>query len=292
MNTPLFDSEFLQKLEYLTLIARKRFRGRFRGEHRTPRKGTSLEFHDYRPYQPGDDFRYIDWNAFSRLDRLFVKLYSAEEDLTIHILLDTSGSMAFGNPSKLDYSRRIAAALAYIGLANLDRVRAASFAESPQATHDPSRRGGVAPLFRFLESLQASGRTQFNSAIASYVSRNRHPGLAIVISDLLDPAGYQDGLKSLRFAGFDTMIIQILSEEEIEPPYSGSLELLDAETAERRRITVDRRMRDAYRDHLRHYLDGLEEFTLANGIEYLRASTAIPFEQLVLNYLRQGMYLK
>ena len=281
----------MQKLEYLSLIARKLFRGRYRGEHKSYRKGSSLEFHDYRSYQPGDDFRYIDWNIFSRLDKLFVKLYTAEEDLTIHILLDTSASMGFGSPSKLDYAKRVGAALAYIGYINLDRVRAASFNDSRGKFLDPSRRGGVSILFRFFEDLESGGQTRFNSALSDYAASVRRPGLAIVLSDLLDPAGYYDGLKTLRFAGYDVMLIQILAEEEIAPSANGALDLIDSETREHLRMTVDKRVLEAYSLRLEAHFRDVEQFTLSQGIEYVRASTIVPFEDLVLKYLRQGMHL-
>ena len=291
MSDTLFDAEFMQKLEYLSLIARKLFRGRYRGEHKSYRKGSSLEFHDYRSYQPGDDFRYIDWNIFSRLDKLFVKLYTAEEDLTIHILLDTSASMGFGSPSKLDYAKRVGAALAYIGYINLDRVRAASFNDSRGKFLDPSRRGGVSILFRFFEDLESGGQTRFNSALSDYAASVRRPGLAIVLSDLLDPAGYYDGLKTLRFAGYDVMLIQILAEEEIAPSANGALDLIDSETREHLRMTVDKRVLEAYSLRLEAHFRDVEQFTLSQGIEYVRASTIVPFEDLVLKYLRQGMHL-
>jgi len=291
MPGELFDSDFMQKLEFLTLMARKLFRGRYRGEHRTYKKGSSLEFHDYRAYQPGDDFRYIDWSIFSRLDRLFVKLFAAEEDLTIHILVDTSTSMRFGEPSKLDYAKKVGAALAYIGLVNLDRVRATAFTDTPGISLDPTRRSGVSLLFRFFEQLEPEGRTSFAKALTEYSRATKRPGLAIVLSDLLDPDGYEAGLRALRYAGYDIMLLQILAEEEITPPDHGSLRLIDSESGEETRVTVDKRIREAYNRRLDAFFEHIERFSLTHGIEYVRASTIVPFEDLVLKYLRQGMYL-
>ncbi len=287
----LFDSDFMQKLEYLTLISRKLFKGRSRGEHQTFRRGSSLEFHDYRPYQPGDDFRYIDWSIYSRLDRLFVKLYAAEEDLEVQVLLDTSGSMGFGTPSKIDYSKKVAAALSYIALLNLDRVGGAGFGSAIGPSLPPFRRRGVNSIFSFYEGLQASGTTQFNQALKGFSAKSGRPGLAIVISDLMDPAGYQEGIQSLIYNRYDIMLIHVLSEEEIDPTLRGPFELTDTETNARVRISIEQSMIDAYQKRLRGYFEEIETFCFANAVEYVRSSTLVPFEDLVLKYLRQGMYL-
>jgi uncharacterized protein (DUF58 family) len=287
----LFDADFMQKLEYLTLISRKLYKGRARGEHQTFRRGSSLEFHDYRPYQPGDDFRYIDWSIYSRLDRLFVKLFAAEEDLEVQVLLDTSASMGFGTPSKMDYSRRVAAALSYIALLNLDRVGAAAFSASVGPTLPPFRRRGVNSLFSFYEGLQAGGTTRFNESLKSFSAKSGRPGLAIVISDLMDPAGYQEGIRSLVYGRYDIMLIHVLSEEEIDPTLRGPFELTDVETSARMRVSIEQSMIEAYQERLRAYFEEIEGFCLSNAIEYVRSSTLVPFEDLVLKYLRQGMYL-
>ena len=287
----LFDSDFMQKLEYLTLISRKLFRGRARGEHQVYRKGSSLEFHDYRSYQPGDDFRYIDWSIYSRLDKLFVKLFAAEEDLTVHILLDTSASMGFGTPSKIDYSKKVAAALSYIALLNLDRVGATAFTSETGPTLPQFRRRGVHSIFKFYEELSANGGTRFNEVMKSFAAQAGRPGLAIVLSDLLDPEGYKEGLRSLIYSKFDIMLIHVLSEEEIDPGLRGSYELTDAETGRGVRVSVERPIVEAYQKRLKEYFREVEAFRLNNSIEYVRASTLVPFEDLVLKYLRQGMYL-
>lgn len=288
---PLFDSEFMQKLEYLTLISRKLFKGRARGEHQTFRRGSSLEFHDYRPYQPGDDFRYIDWSIFSRLDRIFVKLFAAEEDLEVHILLDTSASMGFGTPTKIDYAKRVAAALSYIALLNLDRVGGAGFTNRVGPVLPPFRRRGVDSVFQFYENLKADGETHFNDALKSFSAKSGRPGLAIVISDLMDPAGYREGLLSLSYQRYDIMLIHVLAEDEIDPTYRGPYELADSETGARIKVSVEQGMVEAYKRRILEYFEEIESFCLTHGIEYVRSSTLVPFEDLVLKYLRQGMYL-
>ena len=292
MDRELFDREFLRKIEYLSLVARRIYRGETHGEHSSPIHGTSPDFADYRDYQPGDDFRYIDWNIWSRLDRLLVKLFVEEEDLSVHILLDTSRSMEYGNPRKIDYARRVAAALGYIGLTSLDRVGVSTFAAGLAGALAPRR--GKLQLFHLLEYMSritTAGTTDFSRSLENYAMRTRQPGLAIVISDLLDAADYQRGLLALRYRKFDVVLVQILDREEITPAAAGTVRLTDMETGRMMKIPLDRSLLSAYRDRVGRFLSDLEAFNLKAGIEYLRSSTIIPFEDLVLKYLRQGAHL-
>ena len=291
MSVDLLDPEFLRKLEYLALAAKRIHRGRSRGEHVNYRKGSSLEFFDYRGYRPGDDVRYIDWHLYRRLDRLYLKLFSAEEDLTVHLMTDTSASMGFGDPSKLDYARKLGAALGYVAVSNLDRVGAVSFSETIGATLSPMRMRAMMSLFDFFGRLSPSGKTGFNRSLLSYAAMTRNSGLAVIVTDLRDPAGYREGLLALKYRGFDIVLIHLLSEEEIDPPISGYVRLTDSESGEVLKLNVDRRMVEAYRSRLDESFLLIEEFALSHGIEYLRASTSIPFEDLIMKYLRQGMYL-
>jgi len=287
----LLDSEFLKKLEYLSLVARRVHRGRSRGEHVSFRKGASLEFFDYRRYRPGDDFRYIDWNLYRRLGKVFLKLFTAEEDLTVHVLVDTSTSMEYGSPPKIDYAAKLAAALGYIASVNLDRVGVSMFSDGHTSGRPPSGRGSTPELFSFLENLQPSGETEFNRSLKEYASRTRQTGLIAVITDLMDPAGWQDGLLALKYRGFEIVLIHILADDDLRPGLSGPCRLVDSETGGTVRITADRRLLQAYHLHLDTWLKDIESFTLSRGIEYLRASVSVPFEDLVLKYLRQGLYL-
>ena len=289
----LFDAEFLRKLERLEIVARKIFRGQLRGEHTTPRRGRGLEFADFRLYHPGDDLRYVDWNLSSRLDRLFVKLFASEEDLTLHLLLDASASMGFGAPAKFDYGRRLVAALAYIGLHNLDRVGVATFAAGLGASFPPLKaRNRMAGLLSFLLAQRAAGATDLAAAMRALTARTRGPGLSVVVSDLLGVSGVESGLDALRYRGHDVVVVQLLAEEEIEPPLDGALTLVDAEDGARLRVTVDAELRALYRERLDRRLDAIEAYCRRAGLEYLRASTAIPFEDLVLRYLRDGLYFR
>lgn len=293
MQNTLFDADFMRKLETLRFLARRVFRGQTQGERNTLRRGMSLEFSDYRSYHAGDDFRYIDWNVYSRLDQLFLKVFTAEEDLTIHLLLDTSQSMQLGTPPKVDYGKRVAAALGYIGLSHLDRVGAVAFADELGMPKPPQRgRQQIFPLLRYLESLPCRGGTELNRVLQNYATRSHRSGLAIVISDLFDPGGYERGLDALAYNRFDVLLIQLVDDSELRPQFDGALRLQDIESAQQRRLTVNRRLLDLYRQKVNAYFAAIETFCARRNIEYLRASTVVPFEDLVLRYLRRGVYLQ
>lgn len=293
-HTPLlFDGTFLRKLERLELLARKTLRGLPRGEHSTSRRGRGLEFDDFRNYQPGDDFRYIDWNIFSRLDRLVVKLYASEEDMTLHLVLDTSASMGFGDPVKFDYARRLTAALGFIGLNNLDRVTVTTFADGlgPSLAALKTRHQ-LTTLLDFLLELRCGKSTRFGAALRALAARTRGAGLVVVVTDLLGIDDVEDGLEALRRRGHDVMLMQVLAEEEIAPPLDGALHLVDSEHGEALKVTVDAELRSLYQARLAMHLDRQEAYCRKTGIEYMRASTAIGFEDVVLRYLRQGTHLR
>lgn len=289
----LFGADFLAKLDRLDLVAKKVFRGLLRGEHSTARRGRGLEFADFRPYQHGDDIRYIDWNIFLRLDRLFLKLYASDEDLTLHLVLDTSASMAFGQPLKFNYARQLAATLAYIGLGNLDRVGLNGYAHDLQASLAPVRsKRQFGTVLNFLRQLHCAGSTRASVALRELALRLRSPSLVIVIADFLDASDCVTGLDALRHRGHEVVALQLLSEDEIDPPLNGALRLVDAEDGSELRLTVDEPLRSLYRARLTEQLTLLEQHCRRTGIEYLRASTAVPFDDVVLKYLRRGTHLR
>jgi len=293
MAETLFDAEFMKKLETLRFLARRVFRGQTHGERNTLRRGMSQEFTDYRGYHAGDDFRYVDWNVYSRLDQLFLKVFTAEEDLTLHLLLDTSQSMQMGTPAKIEYAKKVAAALGYIGLSNLDRVGAIAFADELGVPKPPQRgRQQIFPLLRYLEALPCAGGTALNRTLQNYASQSRRSGLAIVISDLFDPGGYERGLDALAYNRFDVLVIQLVDEAEIRPELDGAVRLQDIESAQQRRLTINRRLLHLYQQKVTEYFTSIESFCTKRNIEYLRASTTVPFEDLVLQYLRRGLYLQ
>ncbi len=294
MDQVLFDREFLRKLEYLSFVARRIYRGQTRGSHSSPRRGTSLDFADYRTYQAGDDFRVIDWSIFGRLDRLFVRLYAEEEDLTVHVLLDSSASMTYGSPPKLDYARRLAAALGYVGIGSLDRVGVTTFAAGLAGALAPRRgRTQLFHLLDYMSGIHGEGRTDIARSLEDYARRSRQPGLAIVITDLLDEAreGALRGLRALAFHDFEVVLVHVLDREEIAPREDGALRLTDMETGRTLPLSVDKPLAAAYRRRLEAFLGAVERYCLSNGVEYLRTATLVPFEDVVLRYLRQGAHL-
>ncbi len=285
----LFDPAFLQRLETLSLISRRRVQGQLHGERRSVVKGRGIEFDDYRPYEPGDDYRYIDWNIVSRLDRMFVKLFSEEEDLDVRLVIDTSGSMAAGTPSKLALAKRIAAAIGYIGLTNLDRVAVTAVA-SDRGPHLARLRGrGRAfDLLRFLDRLTPGGETNLGHALSRDLGEHRRGGLLILLSDLLDPHGYEHALLQARHRRFQTFVIHVLADEEITPALSGELRLVDVETGRAVELSVDADALRAYAAARDAYFRDLERFCFRHRIDYVRTASSVPVDLLVLRYLRQG----
>jgi len=289
----IFDETFLRRLERLSIVSRRMTFGLGKGERRSPRKGSGVEFRDYRPYVVGDDLRYVDWNIYSRLDRLVLKLFVEEEDLCLHLLADTSASMAFGRPPKLEYAVKIAAALSYIGLANLERVGVGLFGSGVATSLRPRRgRGQILPLLDFLATVQPSGRTDLRASLEEYAIKASAPGVAVVISDLLDPAGYQAGLTALRRRRFEVFVLHLVAEEELHPDLSGDLRLVDLEGGPSREMTVDGPALAAYRDRLHGFFADIERFCLQQRIDYVRCSTAVPFEDLILRHLRHGGFVR
>jgi uncharacterized protein (DUF58 family) len=283
----LLSPDFLVQLERVSLQSRRAFRGRARGERRSPRKGMSVEFSDYRPYGHGDDLRYVDWNIYGRLDRLYLKLFVDEEDLCLNLFVDASASMGFGEPSKLDFATRLAAALGFVGLVNLERVGVAVIRDSIMEGFGPGRgRNQILPLMDFLGRLHARGRTALGDALAAHALRSRDPGLAVVLSDLLDPAGCERGLRALLERRFDVHVIHVLSPEEMNPGVGGDLRLTDAETGESHDLTLDAEALRTYRQRLRGFLERAETFCRAREISYARVVTDAPVEEVVMGQLK------
>ncbi|MBN2440560.1 MAG: DUF58 domain-containing protein [Spirochaetales bacterium] len=292
-TTSFFDISFLKKCEHLAFVAKKIRRGERSGEHYSFKKGFSLEFADYRTYQPGDDIRYIDWNLAARMDKLFVKLFSSQEELTIHILIDVSRSMGFGNPLKLDYAKHLAAALGYIGIANMEKVVCASFSDSIKQTLDPGRsKHHVFSFFKFILGLTEEQKTGIGASLLEYSRQARMPGLIIILSDFLDEKKFERGLLSLLYKRLDIVLLQILDETELNPDHLGELIMTDTETREHKKIDVDIDLLRLYRNNLAGYFHTIGKFCLKHGIEYMRTTTALPFEDLILRYLRQGSHLR
>src|SRR5262245_16767334 len=216
---PLFDSEFLKKLEYLSLISKRVFRGSLLAQRRTMQLGGGVEFSDHREYTPGDDFRYLDWNLYARHDELLLKRFQEEEDLHVYFLLDCSRSMAYGDPPKFDFARRVTAALAYIALADLDRIAVCAFASDIVSDFPLTRgKGRILALLKFLENLEPRGEdTDLARVVTGFIHRDQRRGLAVVVSDLYDPKGFERGLDLLRHRKYEPHVVQMYDRYEKDP---------------------------------------------------------------------------
>ena len=289
---PLFDSDFLKKLEYLSLVSRRVFRGQLLAQRRTMQLGGGIEFADHREYVPGDDFRYLDWNVFARHDELLLKRFQEEEDLHVYILLDCSASMALGDPVKFDYARRVAAALAYIALADLDRVALAAFAGDVVSDFPLTRgKARILSLLKFLEQVPAQGTlTDLQRVAQSFVHRMQglRRGLVVVVSDLFDHNGFQPGLDILRHHRYEPHVVQIFDRTEADPGFKGDLELLDVETGAIEKVTVTERNLRQYRDLFQAYLESVRKYCTTYGISTNRTTTDVPFDELILRMMRSA----
>ena len=282
-----FSADFLAQLERLSLLSRRTFRGSVRGERRSPRRGHSVEFADYRAYGVGDDLRYVDWNIYGRLDRLHVKLFVDEEDLCLHLLVDASASMDFGTPSKLDYALHVAAALGFVGLVSHERVGLGILRERVSEGWPPARgRNQVVALLDFLADVRPAGATRLTDALSDYALRAREPGLAVLVSDLLDPQGFEAGIRALLERRFDVHVVHVLDPSELNPELAGDLRLHDAETGETRDVTVDGETLRGYRERLARFLERVESFCRSHEVGYHRVGTETPVEEFVVAQLR------
>ena len=296
----MFDSAFLAKLERLHLLSRRTFGGQSRAERRSHKLGSSLEFADYRPYVPGDDLRSIDWNIYGRSDKLFLKLFEEQEDLHIYLLVDTSASMRWTardartdaplRPSKLDLARRLAGTLAYIGLANLDRVNLHYFSEGLGEDLGTARgKGHFHRVLAFLERLpDAAGQTDLARSLRAFGQRTRRRGLVLILSDFFDPHGYEEALNFLLYQRFEIQLVQLLDPAELTPRLLGDLRLTDSETSQVYEVTANESLVRAYEREISAFLTGLETFCRRRQIGYRRATTDVPFEDFILKMLRGG----
>jgi uncharacterized protein (DUF58 family) len=285
----LFDEEFQRRLEYLAIVARRVFAGRTRAERRSKKTGSGIEFADHREYAPGDDFRYLDWNVYGRSDRLLVRLFEEEEDLSVYVLLDASRSMEFGDPPKIDYGKKLAAALAYVALANLDRVSVLTFSNAMEARLPPTRgKNRIFKVFEFLRPVQPDGQTGIADAMKTFVAQNKRRGIAVLVSDLYDPAGFEEGINVLRYAKFEPYVIQVFDPIEVRPPLHGDVRLIDNETGEVREVTVTPKILEKYAAAHAAYRKRIEEFCTQKQVSYSAVETSVPFDDAILGILRRG----
>jgi uncharacterized protein (DUF58 family) len=314
MPNALLPPELLRRLEQFQLLAARRAKSSSKGERRSRARGQSVEFADYRNYVQGDDFRYLDWNLYGRLERLFLKLYEEERELPVRIFLDASESMTFGEPAKFDFARQLAAAIGYVALSGFDRVSVIPFPDvaarasavpglqpatsnARPSTLEAAARGALRSVrgkkssiqfFQNLSALSAGGAVDLNQALRRGALEARQAGVAVVLSDFLDPAGYEPGLNALIGRGFQVDLIQILAPEELAPTNFGDLRLIDSETGGMQEVTFGRYRMKSYQQTVQNFIQRLREYCQGRGINFFTAASNTSLEQLLLKQLRQA----
>lgn len=304
----LIAPELAARLAQMDITSRKIFSGKLKGERRSKRRGESVEFADHRPYASGDDLRHIDWNIFGRLDRLFLKLFMEEEDLSLHLVLDASASSDCGEPHKFTFMQKCAMTLGYIGLVNLNRVACSTFAGqtlelSPRPADTPAApevqgrpsllslrdlrgRRRAQDLARFLCTVAPGGGSDFREAGKRIALSRRGKGVMVVLSDFLMKEGYEEGLRLLKGRGYDLVAIQVLSPQEIDPPIKGDLRLKDIEDANLAEVTISAPLLKRYKAALESHRAELHDFCARREITFMSITSDVPIDTLILEHLR------
>lgn len=291
----LLDEHARRKLDRLMLVASKVRAGAIKGERRSTRRGTSIEFADYRNYAPGDDLRRMDWNVYARLERPYIKLLEDEEDLAVHILIDASASMdwppseiADAAHNKLLFAKRIFAGLGYVSLVSNDRLMLSSINGGGIEHFGPARgRRQSVPMLKFAHEIKARGITDLNVALKDYAARGGRPGLTIIISDMFSPSGYIEGMNALLGRGYEVLLLHVMSPDEVEPPLVGDLRLIDIESGAAQEISVDPVMRDLYMKRVEAWRGEIRAECTKRGINYLPLVTGESWERVILFDMRR-----
>jgi len=289
----LLSSEFMHQLDRLDVLSRKVLHGKLKGERRSKKRGQSVEFADYRNYVVGDDLRFIDWNLYARLDRFFLRLFMEEEDLAVSVLFDVSQSMDWGDPAKLDYAKRLAAALGYIGLVNYNRVNILSFCDTIEG-HLPNLRGRrpIGRMLDFIDAQQPVTDKPGNLAAAcrQFAMVQRSKGIVILISDFLDKGDPASAFRYLLGERYDVYAIQLLAPQEVEPVKGGivgDLRLEDIEDSDITEVSVNPALIKRYKANLNAYCNHLRQLCMRRDIAHMIGNTSVPFDTMVLRYLRE-----
>jgi uncharacterized protein (DUF58 family) len=287
---PLFEPSFVRALESLTLAGRRTPSGRTAGQWRSRASGSSVEFADYRTYAPGDEFRRIDWNAYARLERLFVRLYRAEEDLALTLVLDASASMAWGKPPKARLAAQLIGALAFIALQSGDRTSLFTCRDTGIADRLDNLRGEAAAwtAWRLLERVDSQGSTDLNAALSGCARHLRAAGMTVVVSDLFSPTGYQQGIDALLGRRQDVLLVHVLAPDELEPPadFIGEWRLIDTEPTSPVEASITPGVLRAYRRLLQTFTQEAAEFCRRRGLTYLQLRSDVPIADVVLRTFR------
>jgi uncharacterized protein (DUF58 family) len=296
--TDLLEPSLMARIGQLDVASRKIFAGKLKGERRSKKRGESVEFADHRSYVVGDDIRHIDWNLFARLDHLFLKLFLEEEDLSLHIVLDCSASNDCGEPNKFLFMQKLAMALSYIGLVNLNRVALSAIGSEEgngsglTAIRDLRGRRRTQDIAQFLCTLEPVGTAPFTEACKRIALTRRGKGVMVVLSDFFIKEGYETGLRLLVGHGYDLFAIQVLSPEEVDPKITGDLRLKDVEDADLAEVTISAPLLKRYKANLNAYCDHLHEFCVRRDIQHMTVKSDTPIDVFVLEYLRKRGLLK
>jgi len=283
----MFDSAFLKKLEYLSLVSRRVFQGQLLANRRARQMGSGIVFADHRNYNFGDDLRYLDWNVYARFGNRLIRRFEEEKDMNVYFLLDCSQSMSVGDPNKFDYARKVTAALAYIALADLDRICIVTFADKLYQMF-PMIRGKqhILNVIKFLDSLETVGTTtDLAASMSEFIGQKQHTGLAVVIGDFFDPKGFRTGLDELRYRNYEPHIIQIHDKREADPKLLGDLHLHDVETGDANEVTISESMIRRYKQKFTSFLTDIKRYGVDNSLNCMISSTAIPFDEMILQML-------
>ncbi len=284
----LFPPDFLTRLEYLSIMSKRVFRGSLLAQRRTMQMGSGIEFSDHREYTHGDDLRYLDWNIYARHGDLLLKRFQEEQDLHVYLMLDCSRSMAFGDPAKFDLARQLTAALAYIALADQDRIGVVAFADGILSEFPVTRgKARILTLMKFLENLPSTGQeTNLGRAVQGLLHRGTRTGLAVVISDLFDEHGFQSGLDQLRARRFDSHVLQLHDPKEADPSLLGDVEFVDIETESVRMVTVTEKNVKTYKRLFQQHQQAVRDYCTNYGLGCTQSPSIVPFDQLVLSMMR------
>lgn len=279
---PLLDREFLEKLERLTIHWQKSFAGLVGGHNLSRFAGAGQEFLDHRNFHHGDDLRAVNWRAFLRLEKLFLKMFQVEPRVPVRLLIDTSESMGAHAGKKFEFARRLSAALSYVGLVRLDTIEIHSFSERLSqrflASGGRHRFGGVMDN---LTAMKIAGRSDCQRVVREFISNYSQRGLVIIVSDFLDDVGCERPLQYLADYGHELMLIQLWAEEDRIPPWTGELELQDAETGTRLKLDFDDEARERYTRSFDEYGATLQHLALRSGGRYVGVSVSQPLEDVI-----------
>ena len=288
MPANFLDPVLLRRLERLGLVSRKRVANQIKGERRSTQRGSSMNFVDYRQYVPGDDVSQIDWNVYGRLDSLVVKLFEDEQNVTVHLLVDNSKSMDWGEPNKLRMALQLAGSLGYIGLCNFDRVQCATFSDAVGTSFGPARSQREAHnLFAHLNDVEPAGETNFESALRAYALQHRRPGLAVVFTDLLSHSSFESGVRQLLERRYEVALVHILAPAEVHPAIGGDMKLVDRETGRFVDVTLNQRALNLYRDRYQSWTGAIEGFCSRHGILYERVESSEPLDKVLFQAFRR-----